>query len=865
MAKTRTTTKHAKTAAKTPRRTGRKTSRKAGAAATRATVRTSARLRLAAKGTRAAGNVDGGPAHTIVYIHGIGNKPEASVLRCQWDHAVLGFGLGERSRMAYWCQADRHGPPEPGTCADADAIGARSVRVGGLAARAIEGAVEQRRPLTDVIAELTGKPSERAALTRLLKQIDLSQASSGLVRQGPRAKGVRAEGLGDINFPNPLTQLITGLFLKDVSDFFFSDGRRQAMKDRLMERLNAGNGPFVLVAHSQGTMIAYSALMDLPASSGIDIAQFITIGSPLGLSEVREQLRRINGLGKGVLPTPPCVRQWLNVFDPFDPVAQNEPLAQHYRGDATPNDVVLENPDGLKDAHSATGYLRLPTVQLAVRENVDLQRFQRLAPFVMAADVASDFEKTHREDRRPLLIELTDPAWARAKIAAMSNVDPAKHLPDNRADMATQVARLIAKVTDLDPDDPRLELQRLSRYVSVKLTEDEAQRLASRDELNALGLALPPLYRIWRNAKKVALLDKSIHLVQAAPAHQAYQATGQHIQWAVLDSGCTPHPHFDTHDTIVARWDCTKVSDTPVWDKVLMQKPGHARKSTEPGLAKGPTRDHYGHGTHVAGIIAGAYQFAPGQPGLPHLTGIAPDAKLHIYKVLDNEGSGDDAWIIKALDHIASINEKAGGPEIAGVNLSLGGEFEQGVFGCGHTPLCDELRRLWRQGVVVVLAAGNEGYRRLMSTDGDFGANIPCSIGDPANLEESIAVGAVHKEKPHTYGVSHFSSRGPTADGRNKPDCVAPGEQILSCRHDPKPAGKTPFVSDDLYYKLDGTSMAAPHVSGLIACYLSLKREFIGQPDKVKQILIANCTDLGRDRDMQGAGLPNLVKMLVQS
>ena len=169
----------------------------------------------------------------------------------------------------------------------------------------------------------------------------------------------------------------------------------------------------------------------------------------------------------------------------------------------------------------------------------------------------------------------------------------------------------------------------------------------------------------------------------------------------------------------------------------------------------------------MAGIVAGAFDF-PKKGNTPQrrISGIAPLAKLHIYKVLNDKGEGDDAWIIKALDHIASINEKAGGPHIAGVNLSLGGEFEQGVFGCGHTPVCEELRRLWQQGVVVVLAAGNEGFRRLISDEGEFSATMPCSIGDPANLEEAIAVGAVHKEKPHTYGISHFSSRGPTADGR---------------------------------------------------------------------------------------------------
>ena len=57
----------------------------------------------------AADGPDAAKAKTLIYVHGIGNKPEEAVLRCQWDHALLGFGLGERSRMAYWCQADRHG------------------------------------------------------------------------------------------------------------------------------------------------------------------------------------------------------------------------------------------------------------------------------------------------------------------------------------------------------------------------------------------------------------------------------------------------------------------------------------------------------------------------------------------------------------------------------------------------------------------------------------------------------------------------------------------------------------------------------------------------------------------------------------
>jgi subtilisin family serine protease len=196
------------------------------------------------------------------------------------------------------------------------------------------------------------------------------------------------------------------------------------------------------------------------------------------------------------------------------------------------------------------------------------------------------------------------------------------------------------------------------------------------------------------------------------------------------------------------------------------------------------------------------------------------------------------------------------------MNLSLGGNFDPSVFGCGHTPLCQELRRLWRQGVVVCLAAGNEGYAVLKGEEADIQANMALSIGDPANLEESIAIGSVHKTNPNTYGISYFSSRGPTADGRRKPDVVAPGERILSARHDWKMRRRGAFERDDLYVEMSGTSMASPHVSGLLASFLSLRKEFIAYPDRVKEMLLASCVDLRRDRYIQGAGLPNLIKML---
>jgi subtilisin family serine protease len=228
-----------------------------------------------------------------------------------------------------------------------------------------------------------------------------------------------------------------------------------------------------------------------------------------------------------------------------------------------------------------------------------------------------------------------------------------------------------------------------------------------------------------------------------------------------------------------------------------------------------------------------------------------------VYKVLDDKGQGEDAWIIKALDHIAEQNDNiAEGLAIHGINLSLGGPFDNTVYGCGFSPICVELRRLWRDGVLVVVASGNEGQVQVRTSDGDNEINNYMSIGDPANLDECIAVGSVNADKPHLYGVSSFSSRGPTADGRAKPDVIAPGERISSCNSRFR-------GDDDMYYQESGTSMAAPHVSGLLAAFLSVRREFRGRPDEVKKVLLDACVDINRDRYHQGKGIPNLMQMLL--
>ena len=118
---------------------------------------------------------------------------------------------------------------------------------------------------------------------------------------------------------------------------------------------------------------------------------------------------------------------------------------------------------------------------------------------------------------------------------------------------------------------------------------------------------------------------------------------------------------------------------------------------------------------------------------------------------------------------------------------------------------------------------------------------------------------------PHVYGVSYFSSKGPTGDGRAKPDLVAPGERILSAAtgemQKAAVGGRAGSRKVD-YVESSGTSMAAPHVSGVIAAFLSIRREFIGRPERVKQIFTSTATDLGRVRDFQGHGLVDAMRAI---
>lgn len=249
------------------------------------------------------------------------------------------------------------------------------------------------------------------------------------------------------------------------------------------------------------------------------------------------------------------------------------------------------------------------------------------------------------------------------------------------------------------------------------------------------------------------------------------------------------------------------------------------------------------HGTHVAGILAADWP----QEGIQ---GICPDLGLYDLRVLDPEGENDEFTVLAALQFIDYLNAKKEFFSIHGANLSLSIRHDVANYACGRTPVCEECERLVSSGVVVVAAAGNEGHQQYQTALGLRDGYNTVSITDPGNAAGVITVGATHRNQPHNYGVSYFSSRGPTGDGRLKPDLVAPGEKIVA---------PTPHRNRR---RKDGTSMAAPHVSGAAAMLMARHSELIGQPQRIKRALCETATDLGRERYFQGAGMLDVLRAL---
>ena len=259
------------------------------------------------------------------------------------------------------------------------------------------------------------------------------------------------------------------------------------------------------------------------------------------------------------------------------------------------------------------------------------------------------------------------------------------------------------------------------------------------------------------------------------------------------------------------------------------------------------------HGTHVAGILAADWRAKDADSPLEQdVKGMCPDINLYDLRVLGPDGSGDEFSVMAALQFVRYLNLHREIMAVHGVNLSLAISHDVLNYACGRTPICDECERLVGSGIIVVAAAGNEGYQNLPMAAGALSLSFfqAISITDPGNADGVITVGSTHRDFPHTFGVSYFSSRGPTGDGRSKPDIVAPGEKI-----------EAPVPGKNMK-RMDGTSMAAPHVSGAAALLMARHRELVGQPQRVKQILCKTATDLGREKYFQGSGMIDVLRAL---
>lgn len=403
-------------------------------------------------------------------------------------------------------------------------------------------------------------------------------------------------------------------------------------------------------------------------------------------------------------------------------------------------------------------------------------------------------------------------------------------------------------------------------YVTTAMTADEIRALVGADREDApTGMATTEpvradrgaIYRVWPNFGITALITRSIITTKCQAVHRSFNATGAGIVWAVLDSGIQKdHPHFAMHGNL---------DDLP-------------HKSF---VGADPQTDPAGHGTHVAGILAGQqvppdnqklkgavwYQDDNGivQPRVtefPSICGMAPEAKLLSCQVLRADESGDITALLAALQYIGELNRGGRDLVVHGVNISVGHPFDPSWFATGLTPVCREVDNLVRSGVVVVVAAGNTGYGYAGDRQNQLmRVGFEMTINDPGNAALAITVGST-SSSPHSTGISYFSSKGPTGDGRMKPDIVAPGERVISAAAGAL-ATKAKSVSPDAtYIENSGTSMAAPHVAGAAAAFLSVHREFVGQPDAVRTALLSTATDLGRARTFQGAGLVDAMRAI---
>jgi serine protease AprX len=339
----------------------------------------------------------------------------------------------------------------------------------------------------------------------------------------------------------------------------------------------------------------------------------------------------------------------------------------------------------------------------------------------------------------------------------------------------------------------------------------------------------PRVARVSEDRPIVGAMERTAATVGATAVRRDLGYDGTGVGVAVIDSGA-----LATHDDLMGS------NGAPVIDRFVDFVDGR-------DLAY----DDYGHGTHVAGIIAGSGYDSEGRR-----SGIAPGVRLTVLKVLDNKGNGYISDVIAALDYVVDHKDEL---NIRVVNLSVA----TGVYESYTTdPLTVAAENVVHNGVVVVAAAGNNGR-------GPDGTTRHGGVTAPGNAPSVLTVGAsshMGTIDPEDDIVASFSSRGPSAiDYNAKPDLVAPGVGIESLSD----VGGTLYSTKSKYLlpgtvttsylpylSLSGSSMSAPVVTGAVALMLQANPSLT--PNAVKAILQYTAErHAGYDPLTQGTGFLN--------
>jgi subtilisin family serine protease/archaellum component FlaF (FlaF/FlaG flagellin family) len=296
---------------------------------------------------------------------------------------------------------------------------------------------------------------------------------------------------------------------------------------------------------------------------------------------------------------------------------------------------------------------------------------------------------------------------------------------------------------------------------------------------------VPGVEMIYLDHEVHALLDTSVPVIRGDQARSTFGVSGVDVTIAVIDTGIdASHESLDDLDDDPATDD----------DKVIAFE-DFVNSRTDP-------YDDNGHGTHCAGIAAGT-------GGDSDYVGVAPMSRLVGVKVLDRYGFGSESDCIAGIEWCI-LNKDVYGTDV--ISISWGSYMN----GDGTSPTEIACDSAVDAGIVVCVAAGNSGPGSR-------------TVGTPASAKEVITVGAIED----SMDIAYFSSRGPTADGRTKPDVCAVGVDVTA------PAAN----SGDGYVAHSGTSMATPHVAGVAALMIEYNPYIT--PSEVKDILHNTSVDKG--------------------